>query len=254
MSYMVRKSLLISLFLCITSLLFSMQAFADELEGSSRETVLRHIQNAFDSQVSLTETARSKEEIKRILSTYFENDFIEKYMKENVHALDDQFIVYGTDFPMYTIPFFTYDENTKVFEHGSERIVSEFFPASSEGPVTYSDHYEVVKMHNTSKGWKIYSIENEVKHQDFVREKTILLEEFKLQIGGNEFYQTGLLNTENTSKDYAPFKQVLGLNHASLEGNQSFKDLYKVFFVRTYGMQSKSIFNDYYLAKRVAIH
>jgi hypothetical protein len=112
----------------------------------------------------------------------------------------------------------------------------------------------VVKMHNTSKGWKIYSIENEVKHQDFVREKTILLEEFKLQIGGNEFYQTGLLNTENTSKDYAPFKQVLGLNHASLEGNQSFKDLYKVFFVRTYGMQSKSIFNDYYLTKRVAIH
>ena len=89
---MVRKSLLISLFLYITSLLFSMQAIADELEGFSRKTVLKHIQNAFDSQVSLTETARSKEEIKRILSTYLENDFIEEYMKENVHSLDDQFI------------------------------------------------------------------------------------------------------------------------------------------------------------------
>jgi hypothetical protein len=168
---MVRKSLLISLFLYITSLLFSMQAIADELEGSSRKTVLKHIQNAFDSQVSLTETARSKEEIKRILSTYFENDFIEKYMKENVHALDDQFIVYGTDFPMYTIPFFTYDENTKTFEHKSERIVFEFFPASSEGPVAYNAHYEVVKMRNTPAGWKIYSIENEVKQEDFIRGK-----------------------------------------------------------------------------------
>ena len=246
---MVRKSLLISLFLCITSLLFSLQAIADELEESSREAVLKHIQKAFDSQVSLTETPRSKEEIKRILSTYFENDFIEKYMQENVHALDDQFIVFGTDFPMYTIPFFTYDENTKVFEYASERIVFEFFPASSEGPVAYDDHYEVVKLRNTPKGWKIFSIENEVKHQDFVREKSIT-EEFNLQIEEKEFNQAGILNTENTSKDYASFKQVLGRNHASAEGYQSFKDLYKVFFVHTYGMQAKSIFNEYFLTKK----
>ena len=251
---MIRKSLLLSLFLCMVSLLFSLQAIADELEESSREEVLKFIQNAFDSQVSLTETARSKEEMKRILSTYFERDFIEEYMKENVHALDDQFIVYGTDFPMYTVPFFSYDENTKVFEHARERIVSEFFPASSEGPVAYGDHYEVVKIHNTPKGWKIYSIENDVKHRGFVREKTILPEEFKLQIREDEFKQAGILNAENSSKDYAPFKQELGLNHASLEGNQSFKDLYKVFFVRTYGMQSKNMFSDYFLTKRVAVH
>ena len=251
---MIRKSLLISLFLCITSLLFFMQAIADELEGTSRKTVLRHIQNAFDSQVSLTETARSKEEIKRILSTYFENDFIEKYMKENVHALDDQFIVYGTDFPMHTIPFFTYDENTKTFEHESERIVFEFFPASSEGPVAYNAHYEVVKMRNTPTGWKIYSIENEVKQEDFLREKTTSTEEFKLEIGGKEFNQAEILNTENTSKDYASFKQSRGLKHTLSEGYQSFKDLYKVFFIRTYGIQVKSIFNDYILTKRIATH
>ena len=102
-------------------LLFSLQAIADELEGTSREAVLKHIQNAFDSQVSLTETQDQRRRSNEFYHTYFDSDFIEKYMNENVHALDDQFIVFGTDFPMYTIPFFTYDENTKVFEHARER-------------------------------------------------------------------------------------------------------------------------------------
>src|SRR5687768_4336187 len=107
---LLRCSLL--LFIVIFSL--SQQALAEELEGSSREAVLTQIKDAFNAQISLTEKARSHEEIKQMLSTYFEDKLIEKYMKENVHVLDDQFIVYGTDFPMYTIPFFTYDESTRV--------------------------------------------------------------------------------------------------------------------------------------------
>lgn len=251
---MVRKSLLISLFLCIMPLLFSMQVIADELEGASREVVLQHMQHAFDSQVSLTEMARSKEEIKQILSPYFENDFIEKYMNENVYALDDQFIVYGTDFPMYTVPFFTYDENTKVFEHGSECIVFEFFPASEEGPVMYDDHYEVVKMHHTSNGWKIYSIETERKLQDFIGETTLLLEDVKPQISEEELNQVESVNTGNTFEDYVPLKQALSLQRISVDENQFFKDLSTMFLVHSYEMQSNHTFHEYFLTKRVTVY
>lgn len=219
---LLRCSLL--LFIVIFSL--SQQALAEELEGSSREAVLTHIKDAFDAQISLTEKARSHEEIKQMLSTYFEDKLIEKYMKENVHELDDQFIVYGTDFPIYTIPFFTYDESTRVLEQANERIIFEFFPASTDGPVGYEDHYEVVKMRNTNKRWIIYSIDNETKQPEMIGEQTTE-ENAKVQS------QLDPYNVEATSSYL----------------NQSIKELNEVLFFSSFYIQTKNILNEYFLSK-----
>lgn len=220
-----QKRLCFSLIFFIVMLSLSQQAFAEELKGTTREEVLTYLQEAFDAQVSLTEKARSQNEIKQILSTYLEEELIEKYMEENVHKIDEKFIVYGTDFPMHTIPFFTYDENTKVIEQANERIVFEFFPASTDGPVSYDDHYEVVKMRNTSEGWKVYSIENQTNKPDFIEEQ------------------------KTSRKDQKQLSSALSLDVISTDKNQSIKEINEMFFFSTIYLQTKNILNEYFLSK-----
>ncbi|OAS86635.1 MULTISPECIES: DUF3993 domain-containing protein [Metabacillus] len=223
---------------------FSQQTLAEKLEGSSRDEVLIYLQNAFDAQISLTEKIRSKQEIEQILSTYFEDELIEKYINENVHPLDGQFIVYGTDFPIYTIPFFTYGVKTKVIEQGDERIIYEFFPASIEGPVGYDDHYEVVKMHKTNEGWKIYSIENETN-------EPVLIEDQKTPIDDkveNDVIQT--TSTEHQLRNKNTSNQLKILNQFDIENtvtffNQYIKELKSISFFSWYYMQTKNVSNEY---------
>ncbi|MGM0873405.1 MAG: DUF3993 domain-containing protein [Bacillota bacterium] len=254
-----QKLLHFSLLLFIAIFSFSQQALAEELEGSSREEVLTYLQNAFHAQISLTEKPRSQDEIKQILSTYFENELIEKYVEANVHPLDNQFIVYGTDFPMYTIPFFTYDERTKVLEQANERMIFEFFPATTDGPVGYDDHYEVVKMYKTNEGWKIYSIENESKQPEMIGEQTTLNEEItkgegnvetegEIQSIEKELNHIEINNNEENSKDQSqlgPFN----IDATSSYINQSIKELNEVLFFSSFYLQTKNILNDYFLTK-----
>ncbi|MBO1514607.1 DUF3993 domain-containing protein [Metabacillus bambusae] len=231
--------------LFIVILPFSQQTLAKELEGSSRDEVLTYLQNAFDAQISLTEKIRSKEEIKQILSTYFEGELIENYINENVHPLEGQFIVYGTDFPIYTIPFFTYDVKTKVIEQGDERIIYEFFPASKDGPVEYDEHYEVVKMHKTNEGWKIYSIENETNEPVMIEDQiTSTVDKVEndvvLQTTGTE-YQLPNKDTSNQLNIPNP----LDIDDTATFFNQSFKDLYNIYFLSWNYMQTRNFLNEY---------
>ncbi|WP_197089521.1 DUF3993 domain-containing protein [Bacillus sp. SA1-12] len=204
-----------SLLLLITIFSFSHEAAAKELKSNSKAEILNHIQDAFQAQTSLTEKPRSLHEIKQILSTHFEHKLIKKYMDENVHPIKDQFIVYGTDFPVYTIPFFSYDENTKVIEEGNQRIIFEFFQAASDGPVEYEDHYEFVKMHKTNKGWKIYSIDSQTQKPEIMKD-TIKSEEY-----------TSLNISKNTS--FQSMTQALQNDYSIL--NQSFINQSKVLFL-----------------------
>jgi hypothetical protein len=229
MSSLRQNRLLCCIVLFIVLFPFSQQTLAEKLEGSSRDEVLTNLQNAFDAQISLTEKIRSKEEIKKILSTYFEDELIEKYINENVSPQDGQFIVYGTDFPIYTIPFFTYGVKTKVVEQGDERIIYEFFPASTEGPVGYDDHYEVVKMHKANEGWKIYSIENETNEPVLIEDQITSIED---KVENDVVKQS----TSNQFKMLNP----LEINDTATFFNQSIKDLNNLYFFSWYYMQTKN--------------
>ncbi|HZH62898.1 MAG TPA: DUF3993 domain-containing protein [Metabacillus sp.] len=152
------------LLMAIIFLLFSQPISGAELENMSRENILSHLQNAYYAQQSLSEKPREKEEMVHILSDYFDKGLTNQYLKENMVEENGQYIVYGTDFPIYVIPFFTYDEKTKIIEMQDHIIVYEFFPASTDGPVSYDDHYEWVKLLKTSKGLKISKINNYAKN------------------------------------------------------------------------------------------
>lgn len=144
------------LFLFISSLLFLIpaNAFADsDLDG--RESVFAFLGKAFDSQVSLSEKARTMEEIEAVLDPYFTEDYKSRFIDENVVGQENEYQTYGTDFAPYYIPFYAFSEKTKVVEMETEIYVVEFFPGNTEGPVGYEDHYEGLKLVNEDGDWKV---------------------------------------------------------------------------------------------------
>ena len=125
----------------------------------NEEEAFRLLQNAFKTQVALSEKPRSMEEVKESLGRYFTpeytNDFIEMNVQENMDG--EGYLAYGTDFALYYIPFFTYDENTKVGYDSdlNQWYVYEWFEESSEGPVTYNGHYEAVGLTFEDGRWAV---------------------------------------------------------------------------------------------------
>lgn len=117
------------------------------------------VQNAADAQLALTETERSLDEIEKTLSPYFTDEFISEYMKENVQKGENEYIVYGSDFTSYGIPFFNYDKEMEFGRENSSLKLYQFFAGEDEGPVSYEDHYEAVEFKEEDGGYKISSIE-----------------------------------------------------------------------------------------------
>lgn len=124
-----------------------------DLEG--REEVFEFLEEAFHSQVSLSEQDRSLEEIKEVLHPYFTESYSSMFMEENVVGQENSYRTYGTDFAPYFIPFYAFTDKTKVVELEKEIYVLEYFPGNGDGPVSYESHYEGLKLVKDKDGWKV---------------------------------------------------------------------------------------------------
>ncbi|MRX73784.1 DUF3993 domain-containing protein [Bacillus lacus] len=134
---------------------FSLTADAKELH---KEEMNEFLQSAFAAQVSLSERERSLDEMQQILKPYFSENFIETYLKQQAVQLDGGYIVYGTDFSVSTIPFYSYNNKTIMVENSTSILVHELFPAPTEGPVYHEDMYGSVNIEKTENGPRILSI------------------------------------------------------------------------------------------------
>ncbi|MBD1381277.1 DUF3993 domain-containing protein [Metabacillus arenae] len=155
----------------------SVKASGEEL---NRDEAFSFLQKAFDAQVSLTGEERSYSEMESVLSPYFTTEMSEKYLKENAVKEGDQWIVYGSDFTPYTIPFYDYNQQTKVISNEKEAVVFQFYPASTEGPVGYEDHYAAVKLQKKNGNWKITEI-NEQKEKPVIEKREMKKDETKVK-------------------------------------------------------------------------
>lgn len=135
-----------------------MQVSAMSEEELAKKDAIQLAKDAFAAQVSLTEKERSLSEIQSILSSYFTAEFIEQYTEEVVVKGETQYIVYGTDAPALTIPFFEYSESFEFGRKDGKKILYQFFPEVKEGPVSYPDHYEGVIFGKDPDGWKVEDI------------------------------------------------------------------------------------------------
>ncbi|TCJ06163.1 DUF3993 domain-containing protein [Cytobacillus praedii] len=151
-----KKIYLTSITCCILlfSFIFPSLSHADA-RFSEDKSVLQFLHDAFQAQVSLSEQFQSMEEIHNTLFPYFTEDFTREFLDENLVAENGKYITYGTDFPLYYIPFFSYTAETKVIRAQEHIYIYEFFPETDEGPVGYESHYEGIKLNKADGGWKV---------------------------------------------------------------------------------------------------
>lgn len=144
------------LFLFLSFLLFLIPANAYAKSGvDGREEIFAFLEKAFDSQVSLSEKGRTMEEIEGVLDPYFTESYKSRFMQENVVGQENEYQTYGTDFAPYYIPFYAFSDKTKVVDMENEVFIVEYFPGNSEGPVSYEDHYEGLKLVKQDGNWKV---------------------------------------------------------------------------------------------------
>lgn len=135
------------------------QALSTYAETSwTKEEAIETTKNAFQAQVSLTEQERTKTDIRSILSNYFTEDFIQDYMNEVVMQGEENYIVYATDIPTMTIPFYEYEAPFTFKQEEKRYHLYQFFPKTTEGPVSYDDHYEMITFENEQGKWKVDKI------------------------------------------------------------------------------------------------
>ncbi|MDZ5470600.1 DUF3993 domain-containing protein [Bacillus sp. 31A1R] len=147
-----RHPLLMIVFTFVIILIFPVQLMAaPKLEA--KEDVMLFLEEAFHAQVALSEEERTLKEVKGILSPYFSKNYEKMFLNENLVKMNGKYIIFGSDFALYYVPFFS-DEAQVVFKE-KEIYVFEFFPANEEGPVTYKDHYEGLLLTKVKDKWKI---------------------------------------------------------------------------------------------------
>ncbi|MCS0791176.1 DUF3993 domain-containing protein [Cytobacillus firmus] len=109
---------------------------------NNNQEVYKFLQNAFHTQVSLSEEERSMKEVDELLDPYFSEEPKAEFLNENLVSENGKYFTLGSDAAAYYIPFFTYSDSTKVVKEGSKIYVYEYFPENNDGPVAYEGHYE----------------------------------------------------------------------------------------------------------------
>ncbi|WP_404462060.1 DUF3993 domain-containing protein [Sutcliffiella horikoshii] len=185
--------------IAIITIIFFGSSYASAEQSPGDQEVYSFLKDAFQSQLSLGEKHHSLEEIDQILDPYFTKEYQQSFQKEHLFKEEAGYITYGTDFPTYYIPFFSYDEETKVVKgKDGEIIVYEFFASDEDMPSLYDDHYEYVKLQETSTGWivKDYGFEYEmpdfVKSNENEREVSIVNTFSKTDVSLNRIYPFGM--------------------------------------------------------------
>ncbi|WP_051348408.1 DUF3993 domain-containing protein [Peribacillus kribbensis] len=134
--------------------------------GLDKESANNLLIEAFAAQVSLSYEGQSLTAVKERLQPYFTEKFIDVFMKENIVKINGTYQTLGSDTAHYYIPFFDYDNHTKVIPKKDSTIVTQHFEAQNGGPVSYEAHDESVVLIKDKDVWKIDKITNSAIPED----------------------------------------------------------------------------------------
>ncbi|MFC3884295.1 DUF3993 domain-containing protein [Bacillus songklensis] len=148
-------AVIVSVFLLLSFIMI--QPAKAKVQQPTRERVFEILHAGFQAQVKLGEKHVTKQQAVSILSPYFDSSYIQRFLDENLVKEAQGYITYGSDYALYYIPYFSYDDLTNVmYDPKHQKIyVYEHFPAVTDGPVTYGDHYELMVLRKQHSSWKI---------------------------------------------------------------------------------------------------
>ncbi|QOR68374.1 DUF3993 domain-containing protein [Cytobacillus suaedae] len=139
-------------------------------EPLTREDAFDFLKEAYKAQTSLGEKYQTYKEARETLNPYFTDDYAKLFLEENLVYEEGGYTIYGSDFALYYIPFYSYTDDTK-FIYDSEKnqiYVYEFFLKPEEGPVDYEDHYETVILIEDEGNWKVNEFVESAKKPEFI--------------------------------------------------------------------------------------
>ncbi|MCM3029143.1 MULTISPECIES: DUF3993 domain-containing protein [unclassified Niallia] len=150
------KKTMLCIFLLILAFGNAQFTYAMEKDKlSERKDVLLFLEEAFHAQVHLSEKHRELSEVNALLTPYFSDDYINKFLKANLVKENGKYIIYGSDFAPYYIPYFQFSENTEIDIHSQKIYVYEYFESPDDGPLYYEDHYEGMLLEKINGQWKV---------------------------------------------------------------------------------------------------
>ncbi|MEG9296469.1 DUF3993 domain-containing protein [Mangrovibacillus sp. Mu-81] len=135
------------------------QTQASTFNGKQALTLVKE---AFQTQVSISEQPQSLEAIEKQLERSFTSELSDAFIEENVVKVEEGYQTFGSDFAQYYIPFFKYDESTKVEYADGKWYIWEERSGDEEGPVSTVPGVEVVVLTKDKGDWKVSSITNEL--------------------------------------------------------------------------------------------
>ncbi|CAM3686203.1 DUF3993 domain-containing protein [Mesobacillus zeae] len=151
---MIKRLALLPLVYCCLLLLIPAAASADN-DLHSRADVVGFLEKASETQISLSEKDMSLDEMKQSLSHYFTDSYQQLFLKENAVKAGGKYRIYGSDFAPYYIPFKAISDPAKITRFDGNIYVVEYFKARGEGPVSYEDHYEAIRLTQEGGMWKV---------------------------------------------------------------------------------------------------
>ncbi|MEH7382345.1 DUF3993 domain-containing protein [Bacillus sp. JJ1533] len=157
---MSKRIVLLLIVISLIGLVTVPTATASSNQPLTKKQVFTLLQEAFKAQSSLTLEFRTYDEARQILAPYFHEDYTAAFLEENLMKEEEGYIVYGSDFAIYFVPFYSYTDETKiVFDQEENKIfVYELFTTPESGPVSYQDHYEVITLEKINSHWKITNL------------------------------------------------------------------------------------------------
>ncbi|MFZ3589456.1 DUF3993 domain-containing protein [Bacillus sp. DJP31] len=173
----------------------------------NKQAVQELLEQANEVQFTLTEHHHSWEEAANKLSAYMTAQFANEFMQEHLVLEEKGYIFYGTDFSIYIVPHYSFNDDTKmVMDMNSQKIyVSEKFKGT--GPVFFDSQYEIVTLEQDKTGWKIAAI-------SFLNELPNHIEEGEKLEEVTEQQRVSHINTEDNPK--TAFQS--GIYHTSIDG------------------------------------
>ncbi|MFT0802374.1 DUF3993 domain-containing protein [Bacillus swezeyi] len=148
---------LVSMLLAATAFFHHSDA-AQASEKPTRGSLFETLESISAVHERLTEKERTKKEMISLLEPYMEHDFAARYVDANAFKEEKGWIFYGTDAPELAIPFFSYDEKTKVAEADGHYTVYECIGHQNGGPVSYDNDYLTVTIKNREGSLKVTNI------------------------------------------------------------------------------------------------
>nr|WP_017753542.1 DUF3993 domain-containing protein [Calidifontibacillus oryziterrae] len=131
-----------------------------ENKQPTKNEIFTFLQEAFVAQLSLAEKYRTQQEVSEILSPFFTEEYQLLFTKEHLFLEPEGVIMYGTDIPDYFIPFYSYNDNTKLLTTLDKIIVYEYFLPQLEGSIIWDQpHYQILTITKTTSGWQISDYE-----------------------------------------------------------------------------------------------